>query len=192
MAAGNLARHALRLDAVGNYKASALADHLRLLAPHVVADVLDQDFAAALGSQVGSDYDVILDCTAENETLVEMARARWSTPKTFVSLSMGWGARRIIAVDVKAQRFPGDEVIAVLQPVVSAELAARGAEPAPREGVGCWSAVFPARHDAVVTAAAGVVDVIVNAVSNPSATPRLRYLQPAWQDVPILSNDAHP
>ena len=62
---------------------------------------------------------------------------------------MGFGARRVFCFGVKAMGFPYETFQRHLAPYLQQELVDYGEQQFPREGVGCWHPIFPARSDDV-------------------------------------------
>ncbi|WP_158616950.1 ThiF family adenylyltransferase [Corallococcus exercitus] len=105
--------------------------------------------------------DPDIDCTASNDVLHALERIPWDGPRLFFSASFGVGARRVLCFSATGTSFPvtafweqcGQWIREDYKELLRADL--------PREGVGCWHPVFPARADDVMLAAAITVKALV-------------------------------
>jgi len=151
LAAGNLVRHTLTVNEVGLNKASALAD--RLNAANVNARI--QAIAAPFrvegegASEHLGECDVIIDCTADDDVLRLMQTHPWGRERFFVSLSMGYSARRLFCFAANGSSFPRTMFVEQFRPHWERERADHPLGELPREGIGCWHPIFPARVDDV-------------------------------------------
>lgn len=157
--AGNLARHTLTLDDLSVPKASALANHLNRLSPHVDVNWIDAIFPAVKGDSLLQILrcGIIIDCTGQDRALHALERFAWDRRRLFASFSVGFGARRVFCFGVKALGFPYETFQRCLEPYLQQELEDNGQRQLPREGVGCWHPFFPARSDDVWLAASVAV-----------------------------------
>ncbi|MCB5411228.1 ThiF family adenylyltransferase [Pseudogemmobacter faecipullorum] len=144
LAAGNLCRHSLDLGMVGVKKASALAARLNRIQPDAQARGIDKSFPMMGydGLETADDYEVILDCTAENKLLRGLSMIPWKSEKLFISLSVNWGAQGLMFWSSRGSAFPAIDATTRL------EALARRFRPEKLEerieGIGCWHPVFPA------------------------------------------------
>lgn len=145
---GNLSRHTLSMQAVGHKKAKALAAHLNGCMPDAKVRAFDTVFPphSEQLKQAVRSYDVIVDCTGDDEVLDALASFDWQSEKLFVSLAMTWRAEGLFAYAASESSFPAIDAKAQF-----------AASPTPSfndldaqiEGIGCWHAVFPATADDV-------------------------------------------
>ena len=159
LAAGNLVRHTLGLNELRTSKAESLAVRLNRVSPH--ADVhgahasfpgIDEQTAARLESA-----DVVIECTGDDETLQALQRFRWRRKRRFFSFSLGMRARRLFCFSETSKQFSASSFQERMRPWLEREGAEHAGDDFPREGVGCWHPVFPARVDDVqMMATAGV------------------------------------
>lgn len=108
----------------------------------------------ALGSQV------VIDCTGSDEVLDALAGFDWGgvEDRWFISLSLGWGARRLFCFASKGTAFPMADFKERLEEWRDAEdITKREIGTPPWEGVGCWHPVFPA--DGLTTSAMALAAV---------------------------------
>jgi hypothetical protein len=109
--AGNLCRHTLTLPDLKKSKAGGLAQRLGQVSPHAAVDAIPAEFPPASEEQLAAvkGCDIIIDCTAEDEVLRELARFPWGGPRRFVSLSLGHGAKRLYCFTADGAAFPDVE-----------------------------------------------------------------------------------
>lgn len=158
--AGNLVRHALTLADVGRLtKAEALADWLNQLSPHARVDPVEGWFPPDDRESV-TDVDMVLDCTGEDDLLTRLARFTWPGEKDFVSLSLGFRARRLFLFGSRGISFPGHIMIERLQRWLKEERESLNQEDLPWESIGCWHPIFPARVEDVRLLAALAVKTL--------------------------------
>lgn len=176
--AGNLVRHALTMTDIGLNKATALVRNLDFVSPSADLEPIPYHFEARTVTSVPTvadairEYDVIVDCTGSDDALDELAAFDWKAEKTFVSLSMTWGAEGLLAFCAKETIFPAIDA--------NHRFAAAGApavrlEDASIEAIGCWHPVFPADADDVQLWAAHGSKFVRSAILDPSR--RLTYFR---------------
>lgn len=145
---GNLSRHVLSMRDAGWNKATALAKRLNGAMPD--ANVSDFGFAFPPSEDVDrkklDGWDVVVDCTAEDEVLRAMAEFPWDGMKVFVSLSMTWQARGLVAYADEQASFPAIDAI---ERFVTCSERPDEERLGLMEGIGCWHPVFPASADDV-------------------------------------------
>ena len=90
--AGNLTRHTLTLESVGKSKATVLADHLRKINCHVYAKAINDELSDK-NMGILNDYDVILDCTGDDDVFKSLSYIK--SDKIVCSVSVGFKARRV-------------------------------------------------------------------------------------------------
>jgi hypothetical protein len=153
--AGNICRHTATLDDVGRSKVD-VAHRLMQISPHV--EIMKYGDGIPASPQAAQDllehYDAIVDCTASSTVTAILAQAWWATPRLFLSASVGYAARRVFAFSAFSNQFPAAEFDAQIQSWLQQETSAWGEHGELLEGAGCWSPLFPARHDDMVLAAA--------------------------------------
>ncbi|UQN10197.1 ThiF family adenylyltransferase [Deinococcus sp. QL22] len=157
--AGNLVRHSLTLNDLGQFKAERLARRLNISGPHAKVQAINQNFSCHNEEVVAAlrECDVIVDCTASDSLLSELHRVRWRESQAFVSLSLGLRAQRLYCFYAAGPIFPLEDFLDLVGEAVEGDLVRFPANEIPREGIGCWHPVFPARQDDVTLfAAAGV------------------------------------
>ncbi len=173
---GNINRHVATLVDVGNSKVPVVAQRLRQISPTVRVTEFTEKLpcdAKAIEAQL-DEYDVVIDCTSSDVMLLTLARAWWSIPRTFASFSLGFGGKRLFSFGVRGNKFPLSDFASSVRPWVEHESKAWADSDEVLEGAGCWSPLFPARHDDVVLAAAVCVKELEALVCKRPTEPRFR------------------
>ena len=194
--AGNLVRHTLTLQHVKASKASALAGRLNNVSPHVSVTAIEASFPPDSERQQAQcrDCDVVIDCTGSDEAIRRIEQFEWGAEKTFISLSVGFGARRLFCFSTRQARFPLEAFRKAITPWLRRERTETEGQVMPWEGIGCWHPVFPARADDMWLLAAAAVKRIASIVDSSSPETTLvvfeqRYDSGAFAGVGI-ANDA--
>ena len=104
---GNLARHTLSLYDTGASKAAALVARLRFISAHVNVDAIPTAFPDLTQGQkdIVSYCDLILDGTAEDNTLSAIEEYAWAENAYAVSMSFGWHVHRLYVVGAPCAEF---------------------------------------------------------------------------------------
>lgn len=174
--AGNAVRHTLVLDSVGQGKAGDVAKRLNLIRPSVRIRVVHEAFpptrSASIDTLIGAS--IVVDTTGSDVVIESVGTYGWDSAPVIVSLSLGYGARRLFCYTARAGSFSADAFRAALRPWLELERS-EVKEPFPRAGIGCWHPVFPARADDVWLMAAAGVKCVEGAAKDPSA--RLRVFE---------------
>lgn len=182
--AGNVCRHVATLADVGKIKVSVVAQRLRQISPAVRVTEFNEELhgnAKAIAAQF-DEYDVIIDCTSSDEALTLLATAWWSIPRLFVSFSMGYGGKRVFSFGVSGHQFPQQEFTASVRPWLEHEAKTWADSEEVLEGAGCWSPLFPARHDDIVLAAATCVKELETIVAQVPRASRFRVFAQSTSD----------
>jgi hypothetical protein len=174
--AGNVCRHTATLVDVGKPKVAVVAQRLRQISPTVrvteIPEVLHGPTSALV--EKFDDCDAIVDCTSSDEALTLLSTAWWSMPRILVSFSLGYAGKRVFSFGVSGHRFPQDEFVKNLRPWLEHEAKMWAASEEVLEGAGCWSPLFPARHDDVMLAAVTCVKEMEALVAKRPLPPRFR------------------
>lgn len=186
--AGNLVRHTLLLGDLKASKAAALATRLNSASPHadvqaVPAHFPDLDEAGMARIQ---EANIVLDCTGSDEVLQALATHTWQTQKTFISLSLGLHARRLFCFSVTAYEFSVSTFQRKIGPWLERERDEAAGEELPREGIGCWHPVFPARVDDIWMLAAVAVKQIEAVMASSGRSPELVVFEQAADETGFI------
>lgn len=182
--AGNLARHTLGLDDLKAPKAAALAKHLNLTSPHASVKFIHTDFPPTKDSESAQiqQSEVILDCTGHDDVLYYLEHFPWSEAKRFFSISLGFGARRLFCFTTSEARFPHAAFSKALEPWLQREREESSGIELPREGIGCWHPVFPARADDIWMMAGIAAKYIESSVVTGAAEPTLTVFEQQFEN----------
>ncbi len=161
VSAGNLVRHTLGIGDIERGKGSRLAQHLNSISPHARVEGVDQNFSFddEKCRSVAGKHTLVLDCTADDCVADDLGKVAWSYGTVIVSLALSFEAKRLY---IFAQRdgFDCSKMFSLLGPHVEEDLAQHPPETFPREGVGCWHPIFPARIESVLTAVCKAVSFL--------------------------------
>jgi len=146
---GNLTRHTLSLNDVGKEKAAQLAQRLNSLNPHAKVEHILSNISLGNREILGQiqKHDLIVDCTGNDEVLYALSDIPFSHAMHLFSLSVGFRAQRMFFYHAKKTSFPIDDYRAKIRVWLEAEQDEFKGEVFPREGIGCYHPVFPARCD---------------------------------------------
>lgn len=145
---GNLVRHTLIGADLGRNKATATAARLQGAAPmSTISGHADPLPSGDCLVKLLEPFDIVLDCTGEDEVIKRLAEAWWSIPRRFLSASLGFAAKRLFLFRAQACAFPFDEFAGALRPWLAAERSHWSRAGETLEGAGCWAPLFPARCD---------------------------------------------
>lgn len=172
--AGNLVRHTATLEDVGSEKGSAVAHRLNAASPHANVITIEA-FPPTQAEEVQAVQaaDVVVDLTGELAVSAALGAYDWEAGKLFFSVSLGLQAERLFCFAAAGAGFPHDEFLARLQPWLAIQMAESEGLDVPREGIGCWHPVFPARVDDVWLLGAAAVKWIESRIMHPVSSPEM-------------------
>ena len=176
--AGNLVRHTLLLEDIGEAKATQLAERLNGASIHATINAIDAPFPPVEQDHRdrANTCDVVIDCSGSDKVAEDMGRFEWDGPVTFVSLSLGLHARRMFIYAAHGEKFPSDDFRDQLDPWLRSEIEGYDSE-LPREGLGCWHPKMPARVDDVWMMTASAFKVLETSVTHAPLVPTLTVLE---------------
>ena len=157
---GNLCRHLLSLKDVGKSKAQAIENHLSSVSPNVKIKGISDSIESGTKEieEKVKEADIIFDCTGNDEALHYFEKFRYEKEKIFCSISIGFKGERIYVFVVKRQNFPRITFEGMMQTWLEKEsVEIEKAGQLPREGIGCWHPIFPARIDDISLAASSAL-----------------------------------
>lgn len=162
---GNLSRHVLNVDNIGELKELSLCGYLNSLNPHANVEVIndtltiDEEFKTNIALD---KYDIIIDCTGENSVLDVFQTADFRKSHIIASISVGLGAKHLYMTIMSGTTFYFNSFYKLISPYIQSERDLFDDYNLPRNGIGCWHPTFPARSDDVWLAAATAVKAIEN------------------------------
>jgi hypothetical protein len=148
--AGNLVRHILEMEALGFPKAQGVAERLNSLSPHATVQFVNGNFPSIEKFEIARvrSCDLIIDCTGDDKVLRDLATFTWGEDqRTFVSISIGLKAKRLYCFNAQNSHFPDKDFRTLITPWLARDIEDHKNIELPREGIGCWHPVFPARAD---------------------------------------------
>jgi len=186
---GNLCRHTLDLDHVKDDKAAALAQHLNRASPHAQVVAISDHFPSSDANDLArvQACDVIIDCTGSDDALQQLAEYPWTGSRLFLSLSLGLRAKRLYCFSAVCTGFPFDAYRRLMSPWLDRDLEDNADQELPREGIGCWHPVFPARVDDVWMLAAVAAKHLEAVVEAWLAEPQLAVFEQQYQGGSFLA-----
>ncbi|AWW28445.1 MULTISPECIES: ThiF family adenylyltransferase [unclassified Acetobacterium] len=165
LSVGNLSRHTLNLNDIGGLKEVSLCKYLNSLNPHANVDVIKKLLSNDSNLKTNTDlekYDIILECTGENNVLDIFQNINFKKKHIFVSVSVGLGAKRLYMTLMNGNSYDFTGFYDLIFPYIEKEKKLFSDFNLPRNGIGCWNPTFPGRSDDVWLAAATSVKAIEN------------------------------
>ncbi len=147
--AGNLVRHTLLIENIGDLKARSVAERLKRASPHAVVESMDCSISSLSREEWANleGCDLLIDCTGSDEVLYHLAVQRCAAERVYCSVSIGFGARRLFVFIAHGSAFPHEGFRQVIQPWLERGRQEFNGQSHPWAGIGCWHPVFPARAD---------------------------------------------
>lgn len=172
---GNLVRHLLTVDDIGTAKASAVVHRLNHATPHASLTAINAYFPPGDGADRARIHhcDIVVDCTGSDEVSFALEQFPWEGQRLFFSLSLSLRARRLYCFSAVGDTFPHSAFRNLIKPWIARDLEEHAGWDLPREGIGCWHPVFPARFDDIVLMAASAVKHIETTAANRPSVPTL-------------------
>lgn len=168
---GNLSRHTLTLNNIGELKEVSLCNYLNSLNPHARVEVINATLSKDNSFKTNIDldkYDIIIDCTGENSVLNIFQNAIFKKQHIIASISVGLGAKRLYIALMNSNTFNFNTFSSFISPYLEEERNLYDDYELPRNGIGCWHPTFPGRSDDIWLAAATSVKVIENYIISKS------------------------
>jgi molybdopterin/thiamine biosynthesis adenylyltransferase len=173
---GNLVRHNLTLENVGQSKAESLTTYLNKLSPFAEANFINASFPDFDERTITAleNSEIIIACTGDEEVISDLGRYDWNTDKWFCSISLGGLAKRLFVFVSEGKLFATGAFQESIKPWLTLEKSESiDFNDFPREGIGCWHPVFPARADDIWLLAATGVKVLERAFSKRISAPEM-------------------
>jgi hypothetical protein len=181
---GNLTRHTLSLHHLKVEKATSIAARLNLTSPYATVVGINRNFPQLEETEKDEiqKSEIILDCTGSDTALYHLERFLWESCKLFISISLGIGGKRLFLFSAYSDSFPNTTFREMLNPWLQKELQEYEGQQLPREGIGCWHPVFPARIDDVWMMASIAVKHIESSSAAPPEKPKLAVFEQLYEN----------
>lgn len=176
LTAGNLVRHSLSMEEIGQHKAERLAQRLNRLSPFARASFSNRHSHDERRDGTEGPR-MVLDCTGSDDALQRLSAGTPEAGSLLVSLSVGLGAKRLYIVCVPGMSFAFSEFKVAMQPWLARDVEDNGGRLLPHEGPGCWHPLFPARPDEISMHAAAALSELERATRGDSRPWSLRVLE---------------
>lgn len=168
---GNLSRHTLNLNSIGNNKCNSLCSHLNTIMPHAEIKPINSKLSLIIdnnGPRTNIEiekYDIIIDCTSEDNVLNMLNSIELKRPHYLISVSVGFCAKKLYINMQNNTVYNFDKFYQFILPYTKADLRDVDENSLPRDGIGCWHPTFPARSDDICMAASVAVKNIEKYIS---------------------------
>ena len=166
---GNLCRHTLCVADLYQSKSTSVAERLTNTDPNIRITCFDSylsvDENGALVPDL-SNYDIIIDTTGEDQVLTLLSTTKWKHKTIFCSSSVGLGAKRLY-INIQRTNLPCfEDFLNFVEPYFQKDSNDYDLDALPRDGIGCWHSLFPARADDMWFAACTTVKVLESFVKH--------------------------
>lgn len=176
LTAGNLVRHALSLEEIGQHKAEYLAQRLNRLSPFACCS-FSKRRAHDERKENAQGLRLVLDCTGSDDVLQRLSAGTLEAGSMLVSVSVGLGAKRLYVACAPGMSFPFSEFKAAMQVWLARDVEDNGGRMLPHAGPGCWHPLFPAGPDEIALHAAAVVAELERVARGDSRSWSLRVME---------------
>ena len=159
---GNMTRHTLGVSDIGNSKVEAVAERLNGIMPHANVKFHKQTIQDFIqdGNTGLQEYNIIIEATGSDDVIECLSEHLNGKSQLFVSASLGMKARRMFCFTSFAQTEISRRFHKKVSPWLEKEVVENQEMELPREGVGCWHPLFPARCDDVWMLTASCIKII--------------------------------
>jgi hypothetical protein len=149
LVAGNLVRHTLLIENIGDLKARSVAKRLKLTSPHAVVEAIDSNISSLSSKEWAKleSCELLIDCTGSEEVLYHLAVQRGAVERVYCSVSISFGAHRLFVFIAQGSAFPHEVFRQLIQPWLERGRQEFTGQAYRWAGIGCWHPVFPARAD---------------------------------------------
>ncbi len=178
--AGNLSRHTLTLWSLRKNKAAATASWTAAASPTSFVSAYQSGFEKLQDTEMTSAM-LLMDCSGNDDVLEALEGIPIDENRIFVSVSISFEAKHLYLYTQRGS-FNVTRFRDLLQPWLRRQLDERATEPLPREGIGCWHPVFPARADQVWTMTALAINVLASAIDSTPFEGQLKVFQETRTD----------
>ncbi|WP_009631119.1 ThiF family adenylyltransferase [Synechocystis sp. PCC 7509] len=181
---GNLTRNSLDLQTIKMSKAYGMAYRLNLISPHAAVEAISAAFPVVKEAEELQiqKCNIVVDCTGSDAVLHNLESFPWSNDKIFFSISIGLGGKRLFCFSAYGSSFPHTSFRNMINPWLGKELQEYDDQELPREGIGCWHPVFPARADDIWMMASTAVKHIESLLKSPIKSPDLAVFEQVYEN----------
>lgn len=158
---GNLVRHTLSMDSLNKPKIHELKNRLILNNPKLKVNTFGGRFEKEL---LEREYDLIIDCTANNNILNKFENVKSNKNAVYFNISFSKGAKIVFLYSCILEYFLESTFESKLDNY--REKYFHEDVTLPREGIGCWHPVFPAKMYEITLMASIVINYIENFINN--------------------------
>lgn len=167
LVAGNLTRHTLTLNEILKSKAEMIAERLSFCSPLIKTKSICKKLSVDNINDINlNQYDLIIECTGENSLIELIEDYKFDDNKIVISLSINRGAKRLYLYSSEAKVFNANDFFKKLKSFAEEDLTNFKDEPLPREGIGCWNPVFPAKANEIALMASISINYIEEIIHN--------------------------
>nr|WP_262906257.1 ThiF family adenylyltransferase [Hymenobacter terricola] len=176
---GNMARHTLTMDSLTAYKAEAVGTRLNKIFPYNTIKHINKSLKKALTSNKDllMPYNLVIDTTGSDQVLYELALANYMPKSNFISLSLGLYAKRLFCFTALMSAAIAEVFRNEIQYWLLKEISDFKGSELPRDGIGCWHPLFPARTDDIWLLVSASLKVIEATLLESSEEPTLTVLE---------------
>ncbi|MCS6105072.1 ThiF family adenylyltransferase [Clostridium botulinum] len=183
LVAGNLTRHTLTLNEILESKAEMLQKRLSLCSPLVKTQSICAKLSISNIDDMNlNQYDLIIDCTGENSLIELLEDFNFKDNKIIISTSVSRGAKRLYLYSSIAKDFKVINFLNKLRPFAMRDLNDFKEEPLPREGIGCWHPVFPAKANEIALMASISINYIEEVIKMNSFNDNFRVYETIYNN----------
>lgn len=176
---GNLSRHSLGITDIKNSKATKLRDRLNEISVHANVESIDSDYSMDFKLD---QYDVILDCTGNDDVFDNLSNIKFTESKIFISISVSLGAKRLFCFMDKSTSFSYQIFLEKINKYIQMDIEEYKDKELPREGIGCWHPLFPARADDIWLAASTATKVMEHYICNLPDEPKIEIYEQRYSN----------
>jgi len=174
----------LGLESVTRKKAIAIHEKLILISPHLDVDVIDESFPPKKEENIEAvkKYPIIIDCTADRNLRHQLGAFDWEQDKLFITITLGFKAKRLYFFSAVDESFPVKTFNDLIQGWLEKEKPEYIDDGFPREGIGCWHPIFPARVDDVWILSSAAIKQLEQTILSPPETPQLVVFEQVFEN----------
>lgn len=151
--AGNLVRHTALTSDINKLKSEVIADRVNLASIYGQAVGINGSIPTNIKDPNNKDASIIIDTTGSDDLIESLCELDFEKEMIFISVWIGYEAKRTYIFTMKATQFNKKSFRDLTQTWLHKESQEFSDLILPREGIGCWHPVFPARFDEMLASA---------------------------------------